>query len=103
MSGQSTGIILSGTYAGGGLVAEFGLLPPSFLPLGNRRLYHWQVEQLKPLVDHIVLTLPAGFELDEADRKWLDLKNVHVAYQPDGLSLGEAIARSLDDIAGVAP
>ena len=34
-------LILSGTYVSPELVAEFGRLPPCFLPNGTRRLYDW--------------------------------------------------------------
>ncbi len=40
-------LINSAAYVNDDLRAEFGLLPPCFLPLGNRRLYHHQIESLR--------------------------------------------------------
>lgn len=36
-------LIMSGAYVGQELESEFGRIPPSFLPLGNRRLFQHQV------------------------------------------------------------
>ena len=40
-------LITSGAYIHQDLVSEIGLLPPSFLPLANRRLYEYQLKLLK--------------------------------------------------------
>ncbi len=36
-------LIMSGAYVGQELESEFGRIPPSFLPLGNRPLFQHQV------------------------------------------------------------
>ena len=61
---RSTLLILSGAYIDQELAAEFGPLPPSFLPVGMRRLFEMQLELFSKLdgeVD-VFLTLPADFE-----------------------------------------
>ena len=37
-------LIMSGAYVGQELESEFGHIPPSFLPLSNRRLFQHQVD-----------------------------------------------------------
>lgn len=37
-------VILSGQYVEQDLRAEFGQIPPSFLPVGNKRLYTYQIK-----------------------------------------------------------
>lgn len=44
---SSIGLITSGAFVNQELVAEFGLLPPSFLPLGVGRLYDMQIDSLR--------------------------------------------------------
>jgi len=41
-------LVMSGAYVTQELVAEFGQIPPSFLPVGNRRLYEYQFERIGP-------------------------------------------------------
>ena len=40
--------ITSGEYVESELFAEFGRIPPAFLPVGNKRLYTHQISQLAP-------------------------------------------------------
>lgn len=42
-------LIMSGGYIGTDMVAEFGMLPPAFLPVGNTRLYEYQIARLHEL------------------------------------------------------
>ena len=39
-------LIASGAYLQGEFSSEVGLLPPSFLPIGNQRLYEYQINFL---------------------------------------------------------
>ena len=57
-SEHKIGLVLSGAYVNDELVAEYGLLPPAFLPFGQRRLFEHQVRSLTPLVEVIFLTVP---------------------------------------------
>lgn len=50
-------LIMSGAYVGQELESEFGRIPPSFLPLGNRRLFQHQVALAPQGVKSIYLCL----------------------------------------------
>ncbi|WP_139790064.1 capsular biosynthesis protein [Halomonas sp. BC2] len=87
-------LIASGAYLQGEFVTEVGLIPPSFLPLGNKRLYEHQVELLNNSVfdkDDIFISLPSSYNLDPVDAERLMDLGVNVLPVPDGLSLGDAV------------
>lgn len=86
---------MSAAYVSLELRSEFGALPPSFLPLGNRRLFQHQI-QCAPLGVRTFLSLPESFTVSEHDKNWLDQRNVVVLYVPDGLSLGASLVASLN-------
>ncbi|TNE67292.1 MAG: hypothetical protein EP335_01570 [Alphaproteobacteria bacterium] len=90
--GKPTLLITSAAYADDTICVELGRLPPSFLPLGNKRLYVHQVEAVRHLFDRIVISLPESFRVPEKDSKILAELDVDVEYVPDGLSLGNSIA-----------
>lgn len=92
-------IIPSASYVEDELTAEFGHLPPAFLPVGHKRLYDMQVELLGP---GIHLTLPSSYELPAADERRLQAVNVQVVRVPDGLKLGESILYALELIGDTA-
>lgn len=87
-------LIMSSAYVCEELRAEFGLLPPSFLPLGNRRLYTHQVELAE--CEDIYLSLPETYDLAPADQKWLREKRVQTVSLPGGLGIGEALVACLN-------
>lgn len=97
---MSLGLITSGAYINQEMAAEFGPLPPAFLPLGNARLFTWQAKLLGKLADRVVLSLPRSFEIPFYDEKLLQSVNISVVRVPDGLSLAEsamlALAQCLD-------
>lgn len=71
--------------------AEFGHLPPTFLPIGNRRLFVRQLEMLAGQNARILLSLPDDFEPDPADVDLLHEMGAEIVAVPSGLSLGESI------------
>ena len=71
--------------------AEFGHLPPTFLPIGNRRLFVRQLEMLSGQADRIILSLPDDFEPDQADLDLLQEMGAEIVSVPSGLSLGESV------------
>ncbi len=89
-------IITSAAYVGDEIVAEFGMLPPSFLPIGNRRLYQWQVIHYRKNCDRIVLTMPNGFKPPQRDRVALDALGVELLPVPAGISLGQSLIYTLN-------
>jgi hypothetical protein len=95
-------LIMSGAVVGQELAAEFGPLPPSFLPVGVQRLYELQAKALDGRPCHLVL--PETFALPEDDAARLAELGVEVVAIPEGLRLGEAVVYALNAIgAGDAP
>jgi hypothetical protein len=84
-------LITSGAYVESELASEFGRIPPAFLPVGNRRLYTYQVCQFGRLHDQVFLTLPGDFLLDEADALYLREKGVTLFRTTPGATLGTAV------------
>ncbi len=88
---MSVGIITSAAYVNAEMSAEFGLLPPAFLPAGNTRLFKYQASLLHKFADRVVLSLPESFIIPEQDATLLGKLDVAVVRIPDGLSLGESV------------
>ena len=88
---MSVAIITSAAYINAEMAAEFGPLPPSFLPVGNTRLFKLQAELLRKLADRVVLTLPASFTPSDHDRRLLARLGVETVSIPDGLALAESV------------
>ncbi|MBL0599702.1 hypothetical protein JD516_18110 [Aeromonas jandaei] len=88
-------LIMSAAYVNQDLEAEFGKIPPSFLPLGNRRLFKYQVE-LAPSGADVYLSVPEGYILSDSDLAWLTKQGVKVIYIPVGLSLGASLVAAVN-------
>jgi hypothetical protein len=88
-------LIMSADYVSPELRSEFGALPPSFLPLGNRRLFQHQVK-CAPAASRIFISVPESYTVNEHDRYWLAQHGVTVLFVPDGLSLGASLVASLN-------
>lgn len=87
-------LILSGAYCTAELSAEFGELPPAFLPVGNQRLFEHQVA-----LSHggrVFLTIPGNFVIPRSDQSKLDQLGVRIIRTPPSLSLVEAIQMALE-------
>lgn len=84
-------LITSAAYVQPGLVAEFGVLPPTMLPLQSRRLYYHQLKLFEAFDEDIVLSLPDGYVLGEYDKAFLEEKNVKAIYVPTDLPLGASV------------
>lgn len=84
-------VIASGRYVDGELASELGKLPPSFLPVGNKRLFEHQVELIKAMGEPIVLTLPSGFSIPHFDELKLRDLGVDVRFVDPNVSLGRSI------------
>jgi hypothetical protein len=95
-------LITSGAYVESELFAEFGKIPPAFLPVGNKRLYSYQIAQFGHLHERVYLTVPGDFALDEADAAYLRAHRVEVYRTGTGLPLGAAVHEFLAalDVAG---
>lgn len=90
-------IITSAQYISAEFSSEFGAIPPSFLPVGNQRLYRHQLAQVDKSIRKI-LTLPEGYRLSAYDKNWLDEIQVEVVNIPLSLSLRESLYYCLQTI-----
>ncbi len=86
-------LITSAAYVDQDFVTEIGLIPPSFLPVQNRRLYELQVEMLREqdLSDDIYLSVPESFQINSYDKIKIKELGIHIIKVPDGISLGESV------------
>lgn len=91
-------LVNSGAYAAQELCAEFGALPPAFLPVGLGRLYELQARVLEPLGAELLLTLPESFDLSAWDNERLHTLGFSVLRTPDDLSLGAALIYALGHV-----
>lgn len=90
-------IITSAQYIGAEFRSEFGAIPPSFLPIGNQRLYRHQLNQVEKSIRKI-LTLPECYKISAYDKTWLNEMQVEVVNIPVGLSLRESLHYCLKTI-----
>lgn len=88
-------LITSAAYITPGLISEFGKLPPSFLPVQNKRLYEHQVK-LAQEGTFVVLSLPSSYKLPIYDEQRLSKLGVKVVFVPDGIKLGQSIVYVLN-------
>jgi hypothetical protein len=84
-------LIASAGYVEIQLRAEIGDIPPAFLPIGNRRLFEYQLELLDGS-RQVVLSLPEGFRAPPQDMALLAAAGVRVLHPPANLSLAQSIA-----------
>jgi hypothetical protein len=88
-------IITSAAYVSPELIAEFGKLPPSMLPVQNKRLFRHQLE-LFDAGEQVVISLPCDYKLSESDKIYLDQARILVVYVPLDLSLGQSLVYVLN-------
>ena len=101
MTSSCVNIITSAAYVNQELAAEFGLIPPSFLPLGTGRLFEIQVKNFrKNLIENslIYLTLPDSFIVTPYDQHALKEKGVVIVSVPDDMSLGNSLVYTINVI-----
>jgi len=91
-------IIASARYIDGEMASELGMLPPCFLPVGNRRLYEYQVEIAKKISSEIIITLPTGFSIPEYDDLWFKENHIDIKFTDTNLELGSSILQVLHSI-----
>jgi hypothetical protein len=84
-------LIASGAYVETELLSEFGKVPPSFLPVGNKCLLEYQIERFRKFYSRVDLTVPHDFEFDEVDARYLHSAGIRVCRTAAGMALGEAI------------
>lgn len=89
-------LITSGAYIEQEFVSEIGLLPPSFLPLGNRCLFEYQIPLARKQLEKVYLSIPASFELSNLEQEVIEACDVELIPIPDGLTLGDSIRHSIE-------
>lgn len=89
-------LITSAAYVTSELAAEFGVVPPSFLPLGNRRLYEHQLQYLAKESDALFISLPKSFIVPPPDVEVLRREKVSVLSIDDDLSLRESVLQAMN-------
>lgn len=93
-------LITSAAYVGPEFQAEFGKLPPAFLPVGNKRLFKFQIAALHSAYcgEKIWLSIPESYRLSYQDDYSLREANVSILSVPDGLTLADSILFCLNVI-----
>ncbi|EAH7838113.1 MULTISPECIES: aminoglycoside phosphotransferase family protein [Campylobacter] len=94
-------IIMSSAYCSTDFELEFGKIPPSFLPLGNKRLYEYQIGLFRGLNESIILTLPRSFQISKYDFLKLKSLSVEILYIPDNMKLAEALIYTINMISPI--
>ena len=66
-------LIASGNYVVSELESDVGRLPPAFLPIAGKRLYEYQIAEIKKAYpnDHLDLSIPEGFHIQNSDNQRL--------------------------------
>ncbi|CCJ85097.1 phosphotransferase [Cronobacter dublinensis] len=87
-------IILSAQYVEQDLRAEFGEIPPTFLPVGNKRLYTYQISNIRSEnpEEKICMTLPKSYQISSWDKQVLEKENISIIPIDETFSLGQSIA-----------
>lgn len=88
-------LVLSSAYVEQELAAEFGQMPPTFLPVGTKRLYEYQLARIGK-THPVYLTLPESYTIAPEDRRRLDELGALPLRLPEGISLGEAVVFALN-------
>lgn len=91
-------LITSAAYTNPSLTSELGMLPPSMLPVQNRRLYVHQLSLFEGSGEQIYMSLPESYRMTSYDREQLSLNKVEVIPVPDRLSLGQSVVYCLNTI-----
>ncbi len=94
-------IVTSASYIDQEFSSEFGLIPPAFLPVGNKRLYGYLSQSL-PTTERRILTVPESFEISRFDQQRLQALDFSILHIPENLSLGESVVCAIN-LAGNQP
>ncbi|NDG04263.1 MAG: hypothetical protein EB121_02760, partial [Alphaproteobacteria bacterium] len=94
-------IILSGAYCSADIAAEFGELPPSFLPVCGQRLYQRQIKLAQGSA--VFLSVPSDYILSHSDVDFLQKNNMRVLRVPRQLSLVTSMQLVLEMAAIAGP
>ncbi|MBT0885597.1 capsular biosynthesis protein [Campylobacter sp. 2018MI10] len=88
-------IITSARYVNPELETEFGKVPPSFLPVGGKKLYEYQSSLFKNVNDKIILTIPKSYELNKYDNLKLKELKINILRLDENLTLGQSLSQAI--------
>ncbi|WP_439328205.1 hypothetical protein [Lonepinella sp. BR2357] len=94
-------VINSADYVVSEFKNEFGNIPPVFLPIGNKKLLTYQIENLRknfPDDNHIVLSLPQDYQLNIDETNLIKQLSIDVILVPNNISLGMAMLYVLNSL-----
>ncbi|MEE2746304.1 MAG: hypothetical protein VX617_05425 [Pseudomonadota bacterium] len=89
-------VITSAAYSSPEFVSTFGLLPPAFLPIGNKRLYEAQAILVADIKCRKFLSIPADFDISPNELNHIHELGFEIIRVPLELRLGESIANVLE-------
>ena len=101
-SSEISTLITSGAYVGDEMQAEFGRIPPAFLPIGSLYLVQHQLRYLRDRGNKFI-SLPADFELSEPQRRLLENEQVSVIRVDPEKSLGMSVFQAILEIGPGCP
>ena len=86
-------IITSAAYVDTEFCAEVGRLPPTMLPVANKRLFEHQVETLRRSFpkDEVYLSLPECYQIPRKDQLEMDFLGISVVRVPEYISLSDSL------------
>lgn len=94
-------IITSAAFVNTEMQVEFGDLPPSFLPIGSKKLFEHQVKNLRKTFssEKIYLSIPNQYEPSAADKRLLAKLGVDTVSVPD-MKLGASLVHVIEAVDG---
>lgn len=84
-------LITSGAYISPEFSSEVGILPPSFLPVSNKRLFEHQIDLLSQYGQDIYISIPDSYQILPADQENIESRGAKIISVPEDISLGESI------------
>ena len=97
MKFDSNILITSGAYIGEEMQAEFGRIPPAFLPMGASFLLQHQLREIKNR-GHIWISLPQDYCLTPSQERILEDSAVNIIRVDPNKSLGESVFHAILEI-----
>ena len=100
-SGWNT-LITSAAYVGEEMQAEFGCIPPAFLPIGGKYIVQSQLEKFRDR-QNIWLSLPNNYEVTVSQQALLDDAYVRIVHGDPSASLGLSVFQVILEIGAERP
>jgi hypothetical protein len=101
-SSEVNTLITSAAYVGEEMQAEFGRIPPAFLPIGSAYLAQHQLRYLRDRHRKFI-SLPTDFELSEPQQRLLENEVVRVVRVNPERSLGMSVFQAILEIGPGSP